>query len=535
MANGKFELLAVRSSLSTALALALATPAFAQSDDEVLAKIMAAEINHSEVMDVAEYMDDVIGPRLTNSPGARKAEAWTQEKFSEWGLTNVHKEGFSFGRGWWIESSSVRMIAPRSVQLTAIPLAWTPPTEGTVTASVVLAPMTSEADFTKWRGKLEGKAVLVSVPVPAADQTTPSFTRRSHEEMTRRTEFTFPEKDPQARRIAYTNLDFWRKVDGFLADEKAAALIVMSRRDGKLLHGEGYRYEKGDTPLMPHMELAQEDYLRLARLAGRAEKPVIELNSNVHFDDTDMQAYNVIADIAGRDAKAGYVMAGAHLDSWFAGDGAADNGAGNAVVMEAARILKSIGVRPRRTIRFVLWAGEEQGLRGSLAYVQRHLAHRGGANGATPDVGIDHFFNWSKKWPIKPLPGYRDMKAYFNLDHGSGKIRGIYAERNPALVPIFKDWLEPFRSMRAANVFINDGGTGTDHYAMQSIGLPGFGFLQDQLDYSRVTHTNADTFDHLKADDMRQSAMILAWMLWKAANMKSDFPGESELPVKLTD
>lgn len=514
-----------------ALCLLMRAPASAQGSSEELSRIVDQATNHSEVAGIAEYLDDVIGSRLTNSPSMRRAETWSQAKFSEWSLINVHKEDYEFGRGWWMESCFVRMISPRQLQLTAIPGAWTPPTRGMITVPIVVVPISSEDDFAKWRGKVAGKAVLVSLPNPAPDPDSPIFRRHNDLDLQRFNEFVFPVDDINEKRRAYVNLEFWRKLDRFMSEEHAAVIIKMSIRDGKLVAGEGYRYTKGDTPLLPQLELAQEDYLRLVRLAARGgDPPVLEMESNVHFDDTDSKAHNIIADIPGTDPGAGFVMAGAHLDSWAAADGAGDDGAGVAVVMEAARMLRQINVRPKRTIRFALWSGEEQGLRGSLAYVEQHLAQRGGSTDGAAE-GIDHYLNWPQRWPIEPRPGFHDLKAYFNLDHGSGRIRGLFAERNPALVPIFREWLSPFESMGAANVFINDGGTGTDHYSIQSIGLPGYGFLQDPLDYSRTVHSSIDTFDHLKVDDMRKSSMVLAWVLLSAANAKTDLP-KSPLPTQ---
>jgi carboxypeptidase Q len=504
--------------------LLMSAPASGQRRSDEQSQIVDQATYHSEIMAIAEYLDDVIGSRLTNSPSMRAAEQWTQGKFKEWGLVNVHKEGYEFGRGWWNESSFVRMVSPRQLTLTSIPIAWTPPTAGTITVPVIVAPMSDEADFSEWHGRLAGKAVMVSQPRLAPDQETPLFVRRTDADLQHDAEFVFPAEDINAKRKAIVNLDFLRKLEAFVSQEHGAVIVFMSRRDGKLVSGEGYRYEREDTSSLPEVELAQEDYLRLVRLANRGSTTILEINSNVHFDDTDSRAYNILADIQGTNAKAGYVMAGAHLDSWVAADGATDDGAGVTVVMEVARMLKQMNVRPRRTIRFVLWSGEEQGLRGSLAYVEQHLARRGGTD-ADMGIGLAHMFNWPERWPIQPLPGFGELKAYFNIDHGAGKIRGLFAERNPALVPIFRQWLSPFESTGSANVFINDGGTGTDHYPIQSIGLPGFGFLQDQLDYSRTVHSNLDTFDHLKIDDMRQSSMVLAWLLLCAASAKDDLPG----------
>jgi Zn-dependent M28 family amino/carboxypeptidase len=243
----------------------------------------------------------------------------------------------------------------------------------------------------------------------------------------------------------------------------------------------------------------------------------------VRYHDDDLNAYNIIAEIPGRDARAGYVMAGAHLDSWVASDGAQVHAAGSVVVMEAARVLSTLGVRPRRTIRFVLWSGEEQGLLGSMAYVERYLASR-------PPVEHPEQANlrgsalWNLRWPITPLPGHSELAAYFNIDNGSGKIRGIYTEGNLSVVPIFREWLGPFASMGASRVVTAPTG-GTDHVFMQSVGIPAFQFIQDPLDYSsRIHHTSADSYDHLKIADLKQAAVIMSSFLWLAAEREEPLP-----------
>jgi hypothetical protein len=508
--------------LATA-ALCAASPALARErteDRSALAAIIDQGTNHSQVVQTVQYLTDVIGPRLANSPGARAAEAWTQGKFREWGLRNVRKEGFAFGRGWSIERTSVRMVTPRPVQLTAIPVAWTPGTNGTITAPVVVAPIARERDFAKYRGQLRGKIVMVSLPRAAADPTDPAFRRLSGDDFARLDHFQQPEYDPASINRRAKRLDYTKKLDAFLKAEGAVAMATMSYRDGKLVHGEGYLFIVGDTATLPAVQIAQEDYLRLARLAKMGPAPTLEITSDVRFDDSDANAYNVIAEIPGTDPKAGYVMAGAHLDSWVAGDGAADNGAGSAEVMEAARILAASGVRPKRTIRFVLWGAEEEGLLGSLAYTKAHLARRG----APSDQPTGPDYGFADRWPITPLPGHGALAAYFNIDNGSGKLRGLYAENNPAVVPIFREWLAPLASMGAANVVARQTG-GTDHVLLQQVGIPGFQFVQDPLDYgSRVHHSSVDTFDHLKPEDLRQGSIVLASVLLSAANADTALP-----------
>ncbi|RYE03467.1 MAG: M20/M25/M40 family metallo-hydrolase [Sphingomonadales bacterium] len=499
------------------------SPLAAQTvDGTQLSTIVAEGTSHSEVMQIAEYLTDTIGPRMTNSPGMRRAEQWTQDKFRGWGLTNVHKEGFDFGRGWWIERSSVRMVTPRVASLTAIPIAWTPATKGVVSAPIVVAPMSSAGDFAAWRGKLAGKIVLVSSPGTPADKTQAPFKRLSDEDIAKLDVFEQPSWDPAKLAAAMAGARFEKELTDFLAAEGALVYVTRSRNDGKLVHGEGYQHFAGDTPAVPGVELATEDYRRLVRMAKAGAAPALEIESVVHFDDSDPMAYNVIADIKGSDAKAGYVMAGAHLDSWAAGDGAADNGAGSAMVMEAARIIAASGIRPKRTIRFALWSGEEQSLYGSIAYIEKHLATRPAPERKLTDD--EFYYSWATRYPITTLPGHKELAAYFNIDNGSGKIRGIYAENNMAAVPIFREWLAPFAPMGASSVVIQKTG-GTDHQFMQSVGIPAFQFIQDPLDYSsRVHHTQLDTYDHLRADDMRQGAIILAAMLLNAANADKPLP-----------
>ncbi|MHA6721380.1 M20/M25/M40 family metallo-hydrolase [Sphingomonas sp. RS2018] len=524
----------MRHLLLAASVIALATPATAQTVDRAqINRIIDEGTNQSEAVVTAQYMMDVIGSRLTNSPGMRKAEAWTQDKFRDWGLKNIHKEGFDFGRGWSIVSSSVRMVTPRPIQLTAIPIAWTPATNGPISAPVIVAPISAERHFDKWRGQLRGKIVMISLPSQGSEPSEAPFERLSGDDIAKLDTFRQPRYDPEGSDRRIKRLDFAKKLDAFLKAEGAVAYATQSYRDGKLVHGEGYLFGAGDTPALPGVQIAAEDYRRLARLAKMGQAPTLEINSDVRFDDSDRQAYNILAEIPGTDPKAGYVMAGAHLDSWVAGDGASDNGAGSVMVMEAARILSKLGVRPKRTIRFALWAGEEQGLLGSLAYVERNLATRG--NGANAQTGLARFYGWSNRWPVTARPGYDSLAAYFNIDNGSGKLRGLYAENNPAVVPVFREWLSPFAAMGAGNVVISRTG-GTDHVFMQQVGIPGYQFIQDPLDYeSRVHHSSIDTFDHMKADDLRQGSIVLAGMLLQAANADKPLPRALPQQPKVTD
>ena len=506
---------------SAILALALGTmplAAGAQSVDLAATdRIVDEGGRHSEVMAIAEYLSDQIGQRLTNSPGNRKAIAWTQDKFRSWGLANVHQEGFLFGRGWWMEHCSVRMLTPRPLQLTAGPISWTPSTNGPVNAPIIVAPMATQADFAQWRGKLAGKIVLIS-PADGAKAAFPT-SRQSADDLAKMDVYDFPRPASDGSATWEKYYVFPRALEAFLKAEGALAYIRMPRLDGKLIFGDGYRFAADDVAPLPGVEVAAEDYRRLVRIAAHGPAPTIQLDQAVHFDDSDPQAYNVFAEIPGTDPKAAYVMAGGHLDSATPGDGAADNGAGVAMVMEAARILSTMP-RPRRTIRFALWSGEEQGELGSTTYVQKHFATRG----SDPQPTIDAlFWRWQYRWPIVPRPSWREMSVYFNLDNGSGKIRGIFVDHNLAAIPLFRDWFKPFESMGASTVAIAGQG-GSDNDAMQDVGIPAYQFIQDWNEYGRMHHSSIDTYDHLDPEDMRQASIILASFLWNAANMTQDFP-----------
>lgn len=513
--------------------LTASAPALAQDVDRVaINRIIDQGQNHSEVMRTAAHLTDRIGGRLTNSPQMREAERWAQQQFRDWGLSNVRAEGFEFGRGWSIVSYEARMTAPRPLQLRVIPVAWTPSTDGLVDAPIIVAPMANAGDFEKWRGKLAGKIVLISRPTPATDPTQPAFRRLTDDDLRGPGNYPQPNYSPAAIERQLRDGDFAERLDAFLAEEGVPAWVRMSYRDGGLVHGAGYSYRVGATPRVPGFEMAAEDYRRLTRLAIAETAPALQLRSEVRYHDEDVNAYNIFAEIPGTDRSGQYVMAGAHMDSWVAADGAQDNAAGTAVVMEAARILRSLGVRPKRTIRFALWNGEEQGILGSLAYVDRHLATRAPSQDERW-AALPANRTWRHRWPIQPRPGYADLTAYFNLDNGSGRIRGINAEGNVAVAPIFQEWLAPFASMGATGVSLRNSG-GTDHVYMQAVGVPGYQFIQDPVDYSsRIHHSSIDSYDHLQAEDLRQAAIIMATFLLNAANRDEPLP-RMPLPTQPT-
>lgn len=512
----------IRPATLLALACAAIQPALAQNavDGNTINRIADEGYNHGQVVVLAEHLTDRIGGRMTNSPAMREAEKWTQQMFRSWGLKDVRADPFEFGRGWWIESASSRMVAPRNLALRSIPIAWTPATKGPLSAEIIVAPIRHVRDLEKWKGKVNGKIVLITYPQEPKDATTAGFKRLDDGELGKLNTYRQPSFDPERADRIKRYFETGKEIRRFMAAEGALALVHMSRLNDGLVHGEGDGYRVGETPALPEIEMAAEDYRRLARLAKGG--PVkLEIDSRVHFEDGDHNGYNILADLPGRDPKAGYIMAGAHLDSWVAGDGAADNGAGSVVIMEAARILSALHVKPKRAIRFALWAGEEQGLIGSNAYVQRYLATR--AAPTDPALARLPQYYWDT-YPITPLPGFKDLAGYFNIDNGSGKLRGIYAEGNFAAVPVLRNWLAPFDSLGANKVVAEKTG-GTDHMVMAAMGIPAFQFIQDPLDYeSKVHHTNLDTFDHLRTEDLRQAAVILATVLLQAAESDAPLP-----------
>ncbi|MBY0391663.1 MAG: M20/M25/M40 family metallo-hydrolase [Novosphingobium sp.] len=504
-----------------ASAMPIAAAAAPDGDSAAIARIIDEGMNRSEAMTTASALMDRIGPRLTNSENHRKAESWAMDLLRQRGLANVHVEPFDFGVGWNLDSYSVAMVTPRALPLTAMPVAWSPATSGTVQAPVVIAPMSREEHFAEWKGKLAGKIVLVSLPGQTSESKGPVFQRYTDAEIAELDTYTKPVFDPDAAALQVKNRRFFGKLAAFLKAEGALAVVKMSYRDGKLVHGEGYDFQPGQTLALPAVELAQEDYRKLVRLAKTGDAPTIAITVAARYDESNLKAENVVAEIPGSDPKAGYVMAGAHFDSWIAGDGANDNGAGSITVLEAARLISKLGIKPKRTIRFVLWSGEEQGLLGSRAYIDQHYASRP----VDPSLkGIDSYIAWRNAFPITPKPEYSQLKAYFNMDNGSGRFRGIYSEGNLGAEKLLKEWLAPFDMLGADKLVVSKTG-GTDHVFLQAIGLPGYQFIQDPLDYdSRVHHSNLDTVDHMRADDMRQAAVVMAGMLWQAANSDKELP-----------
>ncbi|MBT9395220.1 M20/M25/M40 family metallo-hydrolase [Hymenobacter sp. NST-14] len=502
-------------------ALAVATPSWAQSsgatkaDPALLAKIKDEGLNRSKVMETAFYLTDVCGPRLANSEGLNRANAWTRQQLTDWGLVKANVEPWgTFGRGWDIEKSYVAMTAPYYHPLIGAPKAWTPGTGGVLKKQVVVVKAATEADLDRYQGRLRDKIVVFDVANPPQPSFEPDARRYTAEELQKMADF---KPEPPVARPANPEMDERMKARRAqfalrtkmteLVQKEGAAAILSSRggSDGTFFTSNGAPYAADAKPVLPELEMAPEDQLRLIRLAEAGIPVELELETRTRFQDQDLKGYNVVAEIPGTDRKLKneVVMLGGHLDSWHAATGATDNAAGVAVMMEAVRILKAAGVQPRRTIRIALWGEEEQGLFGSRGYVKNHFADP--AN-------------------MKLLPEHEKLAAYFNLDNGAGKIRGIYAQGNEAAAPIFREWLQPFTEMGATTVTLRNTG-GTDHLSFDAVGLPGFQFIQDPLDYgTRTHHTNMDTYERLPADDLRQASVVVASFVYQAAMRDQKLP-----------
>ncbi len=502
-------------------------------DLAMMTRIRDEGLHHSQVMETLFHLTDVIGPRLTGSPQLKQANDWTRGRFAEWGLANPHLEGYRFGRGWTFSACAVRMTAPRVSPLFALPKAWSPGTGGPVHGEAMRVTLEEEKDFEKYKGKLAGKVLLLDAAQSFDEPEDPPFARYSDERLGEVGEFEIPKEPTDWRRFG---LERWRRrraLNEFLEKEKALATVEASARvNGIVRVTGGGSWEPGESVGVPALVMAAEHYNELLRLLDHDIPVQIEIDVEAQFVDGDLQAYDTVAEIPGTDKKDEIVMAGAHLDSWHAGTGATDNAAGSAVVMEAARILKALGVKPRRTLRFALWTGEEQGFYGSLAYVKQHFATR--PENQDPEQKELPERLREEAWPLQLKPEHARLAAYFNLDNGSGRIRGIYSEENAAVRPIFAAWLAPFADLGAGTVTLRPTDA-TDHVPFDRVGLPAFQFIQDELDYRpRTHHTNLDTYDHLKRDDLVQASVIMAAFLYDAAMRAEPLP-RKPLPVERKD
>ena len=523
-------------------------------DQAAIDKIKEEGMKRSQVMDILSYLTDVPGSRLTGSPGIKSAQEWAKQKLAGWGLQNAHLEAWGpFGRGWSLEGFSANLIKPNYAPLIAYPKAWSPSTKGVVRAKPVYFDAKTEADLDKYKGQLKGAIVLLSPTREVKANFEPLGKRQTDEELLRLAAADPPGPGGQRGGRNFRLTDEQRAAQALqtrkwlmLQSEGAALVLEPGRGDGGTLFVQSATLpypttvprdqqktvrDKDAPPIIPQVVIAVEHYNRLIRMIQRGAPVELEFNITAKYHDQDLMSHNVIAEIPGTDLKDEIVMLGAHFDSWHSGTGATDNAAGSAVCMEALRIIQTLGLKPRRTIRVGLWSGEEQGLLGSRAYVGEHFAKRIGPEprfGPPPEGATSQ----------PQTPPQFEMKAeherfagYFNLDNGTGKIRGIYMQGNEEVRPIFREWFAPFKDLLGtskgnaiATISISNTG-GTDHLSFDGVGLPGFQFIQDEIEYdTRTHHSNMDVYDRIQEDDMKQAATIMAAFVYNTAMRDKKLP-----------
>jgi carboxypeptidase Q len=498
-------------------------------DLEAVHRIRDEALNHSQIMDLVGYMTDVTGPRLTGSPQLKRAEEYARDKLKEWGIPNAHLEAWGpFGRGWSLEGFTANMTAPGFSPLIAYPKAWSPGTNGTVRGEVVLLDASSPPDLEKYKGKLKGKIILFSPARHVDPLFEPQAHRQTDEELQRLANaqppgepqpFQFSQEQRAAEELAYRK---WQLVQS----EGAAVVIQPSFRDAGTVYVTSatvpyppdvpfdkrvQAWDLSKPAILPQVVVAAEQYNRMLRLLAHGIFVEMEVDIAARFYESDSMSYNVIAEIPGTDLKDEVVMVGGCIDSWHAGTGATDNAGGAATALEIMRILKTLGLRPRRTIRIGLWSAEEQNRLGSLAYVAEHL----GKKIHEPDGRVRFEFN----------PGSEKFSAYFNLDYGTGRIRGIYLQGNEAARPVFRPLLGPLGDLGASTLSISNIGA-SDHISFDEIGVPGFQFIRDYMEGTdtRAPHTNMDVYDHVLGDDLKQSAAVAASLIYELAMRDEKLP-----------
>ena len=530
----------LRFTAAAALILAVVAPPSAHTveklDFATIAQIRDEGLNRSQVMDHIWWLSDVYGPRLTGGPEILQASDWAIKKFNEWGLVNAHREAFAFGRGWSVVRFSAHMIEPQVQPLIGFPGSWSPATGGTVSGDLVRVQIASEADFARYKGRLAGKIVMTqpvrevqmlegtvvsrmgdnelaeasTTPIPRArggrgrgsdpaDADEPAGRGRGDAQLRARVTQFFKSEGVLAV--------FDRGSDNLTSSIGSNLTFQHQRTDGGTVFPTSGGSRTSDPAAgVPSITLAVEHYNRMARLIERGIPVRAELNLETKFhEETTPNGFNTIAEIPGTDPalKDEVVILGAHFDSVSAATGATDNATGCAAIMEAVRILKTLGVRPRRTIRVALWGGEEQGLLGSRAYVRDHFA----------DVTT-----------MALKPAHRSVAAYFNSDNGTGRIRGIWLQSNLAVRPIFEQWMAPLRDL-GVEALGPRSVSSTDHVAFDSVGLPGFQFMVDRLEYnSRTHHSNMDVYDRVQRDDMVQHATVIAVFAYNASMRDEKLP-----------
>ena len=576
------------------------TPAATPTPD-VIERIKDEGLNRSKVMETIEYLTDVIGPRLTGSPALKRANNWTKERLESWGLQNAHLEAWGpFGRGWTLKRFSAEVVEPQAFPLLAYPRAWSPGLEAPLNAEVVIVDAKNEEELQKYKGQLQGKIVLIGMVRDLKPLFDPIATRLTEKQLLELANAPDPSMVPRSPRRAQSAeqtaaAKFSDRKTQFYYEEGVALLVSSSPAgDGGMLQfvQSASVPQPFDTPfdkrvgpwlkdapkIIPQVSISNDHFNRLARMLRQGEKVRMSVNLQVEFDDSDPMSYNTVAEIPGGDLKDEVVMVGGHLDSWHTATGATDNAAGASIMMEAMRILKAIGVQPRRTIRIALWSGEEQGLLGSRFYVKDHFgpvpAPTPAVTGTTaPAAAAASVAEKTGKTPPKreakaaaaktktptPVPPpatqappptaasanpqapvfkpeYDRLNVYFNVDSGTGAVRGIYLQGNEALRPIFRRWLMPFNEIDVkdkngkevtytASTISVANASGSDFLSFDAIGLNGLDFLQDEVEYeNRTWHSSQDNYDRIIPEDVKQAAVIIAAFVYNAAMMDGKLP-----------
>lgn len=498
-------------------------------DSALVSELRAEGMDRSQVMDILSMLTDMNGPRLTNSPGFKKAAEYAKQSLESWGVKNVHFDKWDavFGKGWELKKFSLNSIVPAYSPLIAYPKAWSPGIKGALKAEAVYLDIEKESDLEKYKGKLKGKIVLFSLPSPVrpsfkpdawrhADSTLEEMARAGASSANRGRRFSAP-SEPQ--RLAYLKWELCHK-------EGAVAVLEASSRledDGTLVvsaatvpypaevpYGRRLQSWHPDAPeILPQVVVAAEHYNRMVRQLQNGIGVTLEMAMQVDFT-TAAPGFNVIGEIPGKDLSEEVVMIGAHLDSWHSANGTTDNAVGSAVMLETMRLLMTLGEQPRRTIRIALWGGEEQGLIGSRSYVKRKLGER-----------LDLSYPYDS---LQLTDEGKKFSVYFNMDNGTGKYRGVYLQGNEDVLPIFREWVKPFEEEGAGTLTLRNT-SGTDHLSFDAIGLPAFQFIQDPIEYgTRTHHANMDLYDKAVEEDLKHNAVMTALFTWMAANREELIP-----------
>lgn len=500
---------------------AVATVSFAQErvDLDAIYRIKQEAFQNSKVMDHAFYLTDVYGPRLTGSTNYRKSGEWVVKTLQEWGLKNARLEKWGpFGKSWENERFSAHILEPSYQPVYGFPLAWTPSTNGVVVGEPVYAVIQTEADMEKWKGKLKGRIVFTEEARELLPYDKPLMSRYSGEQLDGIAGAPDPGARPFGRgpaaagpRRSMEEQRAWRKkLNAFWAEEGAAVLVQFGYRgDGGTMAAAAGGNRDPKEPVPPAMiVITPEHYNRVVRLLEKKQPVKFEVEVRNRMGTENEESFNVIADLPGTGKnKDEIVIIGGHLDSWHGGTGATDNAAGSAVMMEVIRVLTKLNVKLDRTVRIALWSGEEQGLLGSRAYVKEVFGD--------PET-------------MKTTAAWEKVSAYYNIDNGTGKIRGIYLQGNEAARPVFESWLAPFKDLGVTTVSIRNT-SGTDHQSFDAVGLPGFQFIQDPVEYgTRTHHSNMDVYDRLQKGDMMQMSAIVSSLVYHTANRAEKLPRKTK-------